>query len=104
MKTLVQEYAEYSRTLEDDGSVRPTQDTGFRAQPAAPFIYIPRTNPLWIQLPDHVHVDDIKTRTESKSMRGIFFITIDGKAIGERVTADIARNIAVRKEREAANG
>ena len=78
MKTLAQEYAEYSREQAGDGSVRPTIDTGYRfhGEPAKP--YIRRENPptkeLWSI--NTVHEDDIKSK-ESTGIRGINFITID---------------------------
>jgi hypothetical protein len=78
MKTLAQEYAEYSRQQAGDGSVSPTVDTGFRMPPTEPFTYTPRPNPptkeLWDI--DTVHEDDI-TSKESTGIRGINFITID---------------------------
>ena len=96
MKTLAQEYAEYSRETQGDGSVRPTTDTGFRMASQEPFVYVPRQNPPVKQLLDHVHVDDIATREES-SLRGVFYITLNQPASEARIMDDIARNITVRR-------
>jgi hypothetical protein len=99
MRTLADEYAEYSRVVAGDGSISPLVDTGFRFQPSEPTVYVPRQNPPAPQLYDHVHSDDIATREES-SLRGVFFITVNAKAIGDRIVDDIARNILVRRTQE----
>lgn len=103
MKSLAQEYAEYSRTSEGDGSIRPTVDTGFRMKATAPSTYTPRPNPIKGRHLDYVHVDDVPT-VEPTRLRGVNYITVDYDAAQARHIADIQRNIAARKAREANGG
>ncbi len=100
MKTLAQEYAEYSRTQDSDGAVRPTVDTGFRMSKNAPSsTYTPRPNPPTKRTLDHLNAADIVT-TEHTRLRGVDYITVNFDAAENRMLADIRRNIAARKAQE----
>jgi hypothetical protein len=51
---------------------------------------------------EHIHVDDIATRTGSH-IRGLDYITIDYDRAEARIRRDIGFNIAVRKESNGTN-
>lgn len=84
-----------SDIIESDGSVRPREDTGFRARPTEPSIpYTQRQNPLVKKMIGTLHVDDIKSVTETQ-LRGVNYITVDYKKVERRFIDDIRRNIRV---------
>jgi hypothetical protein len=94
MRSLTDENAEYSRSRDDDGAVRPTKDTGFRMPPRETVAYVPKRNPPTKVLPDHIHEDDILIRTPARGLLGVNYITINQESAEERITNDIKRNIA----------
>jgi hypothetical protein len=84
-----------------DGSVKPLEDTGFRARPTEPFIYVPRENPvkqaIWDI--DTVNEGDITERIPTR-LRGVNHITINAETARQRRTDTIKKIIMDRAKRE----
>jgi hypothetical protein len=89
--------------VERDGSVRPLEDTGFRAQPTEPFTYVPRENPVKKSIwdIDTVNEGDITSRTLTR-LRGVNYITINTEKARQRRSNEIDKIITDRVKRELA--
>jgi len=88
---------DFGRVVNRDGSISPSEDTGFRYKGPQP---VPIVNPDY-KLPNDipngasVHEDDI---TFLGAKNDIPYISVDLKKMDDRATADIHRNITAQKD------
>lgn len=95
----VNEEIKFGRVINDDGSVRPSRDTGFRAASQVPHVYVaPPPVQRYVAYDDQFHVDEIKDA--GPAVNAVRFVTADYAAAVARNIGYIRENIANREAHE----